>query len=165
MQQITLEGQPTASAVISECEQYRYRLERGWDPKKGTVLVIMLNPSTADGTQDDPTIRRLINFARQWGFGRLLVGNLFALRSTNPKNLYHHPEPIGAENDRHLLEMAKEAQQIIAAWGNHGGLLNRAEFVRQIIPDLFHLGLTQIEHQPKHPLYLPSSTQPVKWGN
>ena len=64
-----------------------------------------------------------------------------------------------------MLEMAKEAQQIIAAWGNHGGLLNRAEFVRQLIPDLFHLGLTQIEHQPRHPLYLPSSTQPVKWGN
>lgn len=84
-----------SSAVISECGSYRYRLERVWEAEKDRVAFIMLNPSTADASKDDPTIRRCIGFAKAWGFGGLIVGNLFALRSTDPKALYGHKDPVG----------------------------------------------------------------------
>jgi hypothetical protein len=91
----------TATAVLSDCGTYRYRLGRRW--AEGPVDVwIMLNPSTADATVDDRTIRRCMEFSRRWGAGALVVGNLFALRATDPAELVRHPDPIGPDNDEHL---------------------------------------------------------------
>ncbi len=100
---------------------YRYQLTRYCDNTSlNRVLFVMLNPSTADDEVDDPTIRRCIGFARRWGFMHLMVGNLFAVRSTDPRRLLTTPEPVGKENDRNLLEMAGLAHRIVYAWGNWG---------------------------------------------
>ncbi len=120
----------TKNAVISEDQLYRYSLERVWDTSKPTVLFICLNPSTADAKTDDPTVRRMIGFAKQFGFGRLLVGNLFAFRATKPSDLLAANAPIGPENDTYLSKMANEAHTIIAAWGNKGIFKNRSNQFR-----------------------------------
>jgi hypothetical protein len=116
---------------------------------------LMLNPSTADETADDPTVRRCIGYAKDWGYGTLVVGNLFALRSTDPENLYDHPDPVGPENDVHLEEICDEAEKVIAAWGHHGGLHDRGpEVPRALDADLFALDTTKDDHL-AHPLYQP----------
>lgn len=150
-----------SSAVISECGAYRYRLERQWDGDKPKVAFLMLNPSTADAIQDDPTIRRCIGFAKSWGFGGVIVGNLFALRSTDPKALYNHPDPIGPDNDQHILAIAKSSRKIVCAWGAHGSLHNRGREVAERLEffDLVPLKVTA-DGQPGHPLYLAADIQP-----
>ena len=147
-------------ADISDCGRYRTRLWRIWDPQKGRVLVIMLNPSTADASQDDPTIRRCIRFAIRWGYGCLEVRNLFSLRATDPDQLYLVDYPIGPGN--HQLVTEKGAfDLIVAAWGNHGRHLGRgAEVISDLSSlglQLFHLGLTK-SGEPRHPLYVPYHT-------
>jgi hypothetical protein len=155
---------PGSSAIISSCGSYRYRLERIWDRDLPKVAFIMLNPSTADADQDDPTIRRCIRFARDWGFGGLLVGNLFALRSTDPKALYDHADPIGPYNDDQLLSIAKSARKIICAWGTHGAFRNRGNEVANRLEffDLAALKVTADGH-PGHPLYVAAGTKPLSF--
>lgn len=147
-------------AEFSDDGEYRYRLWRTWDVERPTLAFLMLNPSTADETTDDPTVRRCIGYAKDWGFGTLVVGNLFALRSTDPENLYDHPDPVGPENDAHLEEICDEAEKVIAAWGHHGGLDDRgAEVTRTLDADLFALDTTKDGH-PVHPLYQPKDADP-----
>jgi len=150
-----------SSAVLSDCGAYRYRLERQWDADKSKVAFLMLNPSTADASEDDPTIRRCIGFAKAWGYGGLIVGNLFALRSTDPKALYSHPDPVGPENDRHLVEICQHSIRVICAWGTHGKLKgrDRAVYERLEFFDLCALKLTSEGH-PGHPLYIAGDTLP-----
>ena len=105
-------------AVISDSGFYRYELSRIWDHSKPLVMFVMLNPSTADSNEDDPTIRRCIGFAKSWGYGGLYVGNLFGYRSTDPKKLLLVSHPIGSENKYHLKLMADRCETIICAWGN-----------------------------------------------
>lgn len=150
-------------AVLSDCEKYRYALWRdtGVLGAEGTVLFVMLNPSTADATEDDPTIRRCIRFATDWGFARLAVGNAYALRATDPKQLRAADDPVGPENDEWLNRLAIEAAEVIGAWGTHID----SERERHII-DLIEfqagtmrcLGQTKALH-PKHPLYLAADTK------
>ena len=103
------------AAAFSPDRRYRYTLRRQWDDALPYCLFVMLNPSTADATQDDPTIRRCIGFTKAWGFGGLLVGNLFALRSTDPAALYHADDPVGPENDSCLRTLRDEAALSVAA--------------------------------------------------
>ncbi len=152
------------SAVFSTCRRYRYVLRRTWDHSLPTVLFIALNPSTADETVDDPTIRRCIGFATDWGFGSLVVANLFALRSTDPKVLKKSCDPIGPRNDRWLRRLSGEAELTIAAWGVHGALRDRAAKVLPMLKHPYHLGQTRDGH-PRHPLYLPSRTSFVAWAS
>ena len=147
----------TKTAVLSPCGRYRYCLSRTWPTGRGTVLFIMLNPSTADAETDDPTIRRCVAFARRWGFQQLIVGNLFAWRATSPRELRQVGDPIGPENDRHLVEMSVSADAIIVAWGAHGGYRNRSQHVLGLLGSVEHLGLTKQGH-PRHPLYLRADT-------
>lgn len=124
-------------ALISDDGVYRYRLHRTWDSAKPTVAFLMLNPSTADATEDDPTIRRCIGFAKEWGYGTLIVGNLFALRSTDPERLTEHPEPVGPENDAHLMSICGAADQTIAAWGTRGSFGSRGYEVVEMLDVAF----------------------------
>lgn len=148
-----------SDAVFSKNRIYRYALWRTWDKKLPKVLFIGLNPSTADEIKDDPTIRRCMRFAYDWGFGGYIMGNIFAYRSTDPKNLKKTSNPIGKENDFWLVKLHKEASLTIGAWGNHGKILNRSNEVIKLIDDLHCLKITK-ENQPMHPLYLPSKLKP-----
>lgn len=151
-------------AIISDCGTYRYLLQRFWDARLETLNFIMLNPSTADASEDDPTIRRCIGFARTLGFGSLEVTNLFALRSTDPMALRTHRDPIGPDNDENILGSAKVCQMTICAWGNHGSHLNRANRVLDMLRKAGvkpHALKLSKRGEPCHPLYLPGNLQPV----
>lgn len=147
-------------AIIDATERYRYALWRTWNPDQPRVAFIMLNPSTADATHNDPTIRRCLGFAQAWGYGALDVLNLFAYRTPHPHLLRQATDPIGAENDRHLLAVAHRVQTLIFAWGNQGDFQNRQHTVIQLFQPFNHycLGKTRLGH-PCHPLYLKKTAQ------
>src|SRR3954464_81117 len=111
-----------AGAIMSEDAIYRYALWRTWGDGKRRLVVVGLNPSTADAVDDDPTIRRCRGFARREGMDGLLMTNLFALRSPDPRALRHHSAPVGPENDAHVLAGALRAAVVVVAWGALGGL-------------------------------------------
>ncbi len=147
------------SAEFSPCRVYRYALRRWWDKSKGYALFVGLNPSTADETCDDPTIRRCIRFAADWGYGGLCMANLFALRATDPKVMMAHDEPVGEENDEWLKTLSHDAKIVIAAWGNSGRHRNRDKAAMHILQKAHRLGVTK-GGCPRHPLYVPAETQP-----
>ena len=126
----------------------------------------MLNPSTADEQRDDPTIRRCIGFARDWGYGGLEVVNLFAFRATDPRELRHAADPVGPQNDHHLALAARRATLVVAAWGANADA-RRARRAMQVLSgqrrSLAHLGFTR-SRQPRHPLYLPRTLLPLGYG-
>ena len=160
----------TGSALISPCGRYRYRLTRNWG--EGTVaMFVMLNPSTADADDDDPTIRRCIGFAQSWGCGGLCVVNLYALRATDPRDLWKvdAAQRVGPDNDVHLRLVASGAASVggplVAAWGANAKP-SRVAWVREFpgMDRLSHLGLTR-GGQPKHPLYLRADTALTRWAS
>lgn len=146
-------------AVISDCQKYRYSLERVWDSSKPSIGFIGLNPSTADAFIDDPTIRRCIQFAKDWGGGGIYMVNLFAFRATSPKDMLSQTDPIGQENDQHLLKMASQVSKIIACWGNDGGHQNRANNVKVLLNCEMACFAINKGGEPKHPLYVKGSTE------
>ena len=150
-------------AVFDSARIYRYTLERHWGAAKPAVFV-MLNPSTADAFTEDPTIRRCISFAKREGCGGLIVVNLFALRATDPKALYSHPDPVGPLNDGIVYEATRQGSPLIAAWGAHGVLHGRAEAVARLLEfnDVMCLGATKDGH-PRHPLYVPGDAALTLW--
>jgi len=153
-------------ATFSPCRRYRYRLWRKWNYGRN-CLFIMLNPSTADETANDPTVERCQRRAASMGFSSLTVTNLFALRSTDPKALYEEYKrggnPIGPDNDRTILKAADDADLIICAWGTHGHISGRGTDVLIMLRANgfrpYALKLTS-DGTPAHPLYLPYSLQP-----
>ena len=150
-------------AIISECGTYRYLLQRSWDVKLKAVCFVMLNPSTADASVDDPTIRRCLGFSQRLGFGQLEVVNLFALRSTNPANLRKHRDPVGPENDEQIITAAHVCNITICAWGNNGGYKDRDKMILELLRDngvVPHALRLSKDGRPAHPLYLPYSLQP-----
>ena len=158
-----------ASAVLSDCKKYRYSLSRVWDDNKPRVLFIMLNPSTADAENDDPTIRRCIGFAKYWGYGGLYVVNLFSLRATNPKDLLTAPFVVGVENEKWFRRMSALAHLVVCAWGNSlivDKLQKRLDHTWKplswISKPLHYLELSN-DGTPKHPLYLPKTLKPVRY--
>ncbi len=151
------------TATLSNDRKYRYTLWRTWEYEKSYVVFIGLNPSTADETEDDPTIRRCMGYVKSWGYGSLCMVNLFAYRATNPIDLLTLSDPIGQENDTYLFDVCQQARLIIAAWGTNGGFLQRDKKVIRLIPNLHLLRLTK-KGFPAHPLYLPKNLNPVKWN-
>lgn len=141
-------------------QAYRYSLFRRWDDKRPTLAFCMLNPSTADHVNNDPTVERCERRARMLGFGKLIVVNLFALRSTDPNKLYSHADPCGSANDEAILCAAQESRYMVCAWGEHGALNGRGRAVRALLhkefkhhDNLCHLGINA-SGEPKHPLYI-----------
>lgn len=153
-------------ATFSPCRTFRYDLWRVWS-EGPSVAFIGLNPSTADETQDDPTIRRCIGFAKSWGFGRMHMLNLYAFRSTDPMGLLPDLESkVGPDNDEVLLNVAGRCSFVIAAWGAFAFAHDRGNRVaRGVIGcsgQVLVLGRNQ-NGSPKHPLYIRADTQPVPW--
>lgn len=175
------------SALFSPDEKYRYTLTRTFlGPNNGlpvnpkSVMFIMLNPSTADAAEGDPTIRRCMTYARDWGYDKLIVCNLFGLRATDPRQLYREYDPIGADNDRHIEAMlilnrrahktpgytlpSHEWPLVVCAWGDHGKLGGRGTVMIQNLRQMGiapHYLALNASGQPSHPLYLKKDLQPL----
>lgn len=154
------------SAVFSVCRDYRYLLERDVDPLLGggTVAFVLLNPSTADETTDDPTLRRCIGFARRLGYAHLSVVNLFAWRTSDPLDLPRAADPVGPENDYWIELACRSADIVVAGWGVHGSWRERDREVAGMLKplELRCLGRTR-DGAPKHPLYLLGLTPLEPW--
>ena len=148
------------SAELSACRIYRYALSRGWDDSKPRVMFIGLNPSTANEAQDDPTLRRCMNYAQAWGFGSVCITNLFAFRATSPNDMKNAKNPIGADNDKWLKAMVAQSSLIVAAWGNDGSFLDRSSEVRKFLPELHCLKRNK-SGEPAHPLYQKANLSPI----
>jgi hypothetical protein len=150
------------SCQFSPDRRYRYTLWREWDMLNTSYLMVIgLNPSTADETRNDPTIVRCIGFAKLWGFGALCMTNLFAFRATKPIDMLAIPDPIGPENDKWLRQSAIAAGMIIAAWGTKGAHMERADHVQTMIWCGLKCLRKNADGSPEHPLYVPASTQPI----
>ncbi|WP_146396928.1 DUF1643 domain-containing protein [Pseudobythopirellula maris] len=145
-------------ASFSHCGVYRYSLRRYWGNGE-VLLVVGLNPSTADATKDDPTVRRCVGFAKSWGFGTLIIANLFAYRATDPTVLAQVSDPVGPSNDRTLKRLAAQADFVLAAWGTRGKLSDREQRVLTYLQEPYCLGTTSDGH-PRHPLYVRADQQP-----
>ena len=144
------------TACLDKDEIYRYTLGRTWDCEKDRLLFVMLNPSTADANIDDPTIARCMKFAKHWGYGGLVVGNLFALRSPHPRDLFQHSDPVGPDNDYHLQRLAEECKTVVAAWGTSAKYFppfrKRQANVKGLFQGRMKCLETTIEGYPKHPM-------------
>lgn len=175
---VPMKNQSKRTTVFSPCRNYRYTLWREWGtvklrdlfslppPQQSTTAYAMfvgLNPSTADETNDDPTIRRCIDFATRWGFKALCMTNLFAFRSTDPRGMMRASRPIGPDNDAWLLGCAAGAGIIIAAWGKKGAFKGRAGDVVRMLPMMHYLRLND-DGSPEHPLYIPAITKPKPYA-
>ncbi|MBF2073656.1 MAG: DUF1643 domain-containing protein [Synechococcales cyanobacterium C42_A2020_086] len=148
-------------AVFDASGNYRYSLWRSWNQQAARVVFVMLNPSTADATANDATIRRCLGFAHLWGYGSLEVVNLFAFRSSDPQTLRQVADPIGQECDRYILAAVRRAERVIVAWGNGGSWQRRDQTVLALLQhdtSLYCLGQNQ-SGQPSHPLYLKRTVQ------
>jgi len=158
-------------ARFSPCRRYRYTLNREWEPTLPTVIFCGLNPSTADETQDDPTIRREIGFAMAWGFGKLIKVNAYGFRSTDPKALWKVDDPRGPDN---FLEIKSACFQtlirrggglFVAAWGNNIRTSDAVELRRMLRLEgvkVHAIRITKLGN-PAHPLYLPKTLRPFPW--
>ena len=153
----------TSGALLSADRMYRYSLWRIWDESLPVVMFVGLNPSTADESKDDNTIRRCIGFAKDWGYGGLYMANLFAYRATKPKDMKATPEPVGNDNNSILVELYNKADITIAAWSADGNFKNRDKEVQLLLPKLHVLKINK-DGSPGHPLYLKKSLTPMPWN-
>lgn len=160
-----------SGAIFSPDRTYRYLLWRRWDPTKRICAFIGLNPSTADETDNDPTVRRCIRFARDWGYGTLWMLNAYAFRATDPKVMKRQfSAAVGPQNDQYILQARYRCGLVIAAWGVHCDELRERSVMATFVTgnadnpfgQLCHLGLTKDGH-PKHPLYLRADTEPQEF--
>lgn len=155
-----------STAKFSPCQLFRYELVRVWDNQKPTVNWLMLNPSTATEKILDPTLRRCLGYAKAWGHGGMIITNLFALRSTNPKGLLGVLDPIGPDNDSAIIDAWSKCSTTVVGWGKTGLFKGRA---RQVVSMLQQHGAhlfcvsTNKDGSPGHPLYLKGGLSPIQF--
>ena len=156
-----------SGAAFSRCRRWRYLLWRRWDEAKPAANFLMLNPSTADELQLDPSCTRARNYAERWGFGALIVTNIFAWRATDPEEMKAVRDPVGKGNDAAILRAAREAKLVVCAWGNHGEHRERGRkvlaFLKSNAVELSYLRINKSSGHPAHPLYLPGTLRPIQW--
>lgn len=154
---------PTSGAELSACGRYRYRLWRRWGTSP-TAVWLMLNPSTADATTDDPTIRKCIGFARKWGYGGIEVINLYAYRATDPKELKTVPDPGGPGNYAAISRVAA-GRMVVCGWGRNavrGHVWRVLQTLRDAKADIRALKINA-DGSPMHPLYVPYETLLIEY--
>jgi len=155
-----------AGARFSSCRRWRTLLWRRWDATRPVANFLMLNPSTADEVQLDPSCTRARVYAERWGFGGLIVTNLFAWRATDPDEMKSARAPVGRGNDAAILAAAREATLLVCAWGNHGAHLERSRRVVSLLRSAgidLHVLKMNGGGEPAHPLYLRGSLRPQVW--
>lgn len=160
-------GPCDSGATFSRDRVYRWSLWRRWKSCRPNEMIafVGLNPSTADETEDDPTVRRCINFAKAWGYPGMLMMNAFAFRGTDPQDMRKAEDPVGEFNDLALLSVHLGVKKTVCCWGNHGLHRCRGDLVEQMLrreKGLFIFGLTKAGC-PKHPLYLPNTSELQLW--
>lgn len=151
------DGAIERTAIFDETGSYRYQLGRRWQKEGPTVAFIMLNPSTADANQDDPTLRACIQFAQRWECAALSVVNLFGYRTPHPKVLRRAADPVGPENDEYVMRAVEQAERVVLGWGNFGGWLGRDRTVLNLLEahkEKIHCLQRNKSGQPRHPLYI-----------
>lgn len=148
-------------ACFSPDRKYRYYLWRIWDANKPAILFIGLNPSTADATMDDNTIRRVRRFASDWGYGGVYMMNLFAWVTPYPAELLLCQDPLG-DNNKWLLEISGKCKDVLCAWGSFPEAASRAKEVQAMFPKALALVINK-DGSPRHPLYVPAKTKPVNF--
>lgn len=154
-----------SGAAFSHCRRWRYLLWRRWDADQPLANFLMLNPSTADELQLDPSCTRARNYAERWGFGGVVITNIFAWRATDPEEMKRTRDPVGRGNDAAIVRAAREAKLVVCAWGNHGAHGARAERVLRILQGVeLHVLRVNGGGHPAHPLYLPGTLRPQRWG-
>ncbi|WP_320168129.1 DUF1643 domain-containing protein [Mangrovibacterium marinum] len=151
-------------AILSDDNLYRYVLARVFDKDKPMVAFVGLNPSTADDKDDDPTIRKCIRYCTQWKFGGFYMVNLFAIRSSDPNEIYRVDDPVGTNNDEHLVEVFKKVEKVIFCWGNAGGYRGRNLDVSKLVENPYCLKINGTG-EPAHPLYLSRSLEPIEYND
>jgi hypothetical protein len=156
-----------SGAQFSSCRRWRYLLWRRWDEQKPVANFLMLNPSTADEVKLDPSCTRARRYAEAWGYGALIVTNVFGWRATDPDEMKARKDPVGPGNDTAIVRAAKESAIVVCAWGNHGGFLDRSSDVKNLL-DKNHFKLHSLRvnanGEPAHPLYLPGHLRPRPWA-
>jgi hypothetical protein len=164
-------GSGKAGATFDETRKFRYTLWRNWSqtlyvPER--CAFIGLNPSTADEHQLDPTVTRCVNWSKEWGFGGMAMLNLFAYRATDPTDMKKHPSPCGLDNCDAIRNVVNSASRVVLCWGNHGTHMDRAQYVTSELlkgvdrDRIFTFG-TNLNGEPKHPLYLRGDTPLELW--
>ena len=156
-----------AGAVFSKCRRWRYRLWRCWDDAKPVANFLMLNPRTADELQLDPSCTRARNYAERWGYGAVVITNIFGWRATDPAEMKAARDPVGRGNDAAIVKAAREAKLVVCAWGNHGLHLGRSRHVAGLLREAkVPLNFLRMNGQgePAHPLYLPGNLKPTRWS-
>jgi hypothetical protein len=151
-------------ASFSPDRKYRWSLHRIWQPNAPLACYVLLNPSTADEILNDPTVSRCQTRALNAGFGGLLVVNIFAWRSTDPRELYEISDPVGAPyNDSVIFNSAQKSDLVVCGWGKHGALQDRGKRVLELICSagkVPHALRINSDGSPEHPLYLGYKLQP-----
>jgi len=153
-------------AEFSPCRKWRYLLWRRWDEKRPVANFLMLNPSTADERQLDPTCARARTYAERWGYGALIVTNVFGWRDTDPSAMKAAADPVGPGNDAAIVRAAKEAALVVCAWGNHGAHRERSRTVVKLLREngiKAHMLRVNANGEPAHPLYLPGNLKAQSW--
>ncbi len=161
MESNLFEPYENTGAKFSKCGKYRYGLWRKWDDRLPKIMFIGLNPSTATAMMDDPTIRRVKGFARDWGYGGVYMCNLFGYISPYPEDLKTCSDPV-LDNDKWLALFSSLCKDVLFAWGNFKEANERAKIVSQMFPTAVCLGFNK-NGTPKHPLYVAAKTKQVNY--
>lgn len=152
-----------AGAKISKCGKFRTRLWRVWDKSRRTLTWIMLNPSTADGSVDDPTALKCVGFAMMWGYGAIEIINLYDYRATDPKDLEAAGWPSSENNFGEMGFSFIFGQDVMAAWGAKAQSSRVDEFLAYWPGVSMQCLGENRDGSPKHPLYVPYLTVPERW--
>lgn len=156
-------------ATFSECRKFRYRLWRIWDTSLPLLMFIGLNPSIADQGRNDPTITRVIGFAKRWGYGGFYMMNCYPLISPHPSALRPFVDTpfydIELEiNDKYLRETADKVARVVFCWGACDLVTKtyRAKYLRAMFPEAWAL-VINADGSPRHPLYVAQNTELIKY--
>lgn len=154
-------GNIYGGAEFSVCKKYRYQLFRVWDKTKPKIAFIGLNPSTANENENDPTIRRVISFANSWGYGGIIMYNLFAIVGSDPAILLT-PIDLQKNNQWYLDGILNQCEDVCFCWGSFKEAKERAKEIISLFDNSICLGINS-DGSPKHPLYVPGKTKPINF--